>query len=560
MSLVATALLSATPALSATYEVIELQPVEGHKFHFANALNNNGDVIGLAGGSFNFKFYKDAHLNDDTSAGNNTQSTIKELCDISDAEFENSEYDADSTYCIKQILAVNSLSGRYQKVGDVKSFYNASGNQSSEIINLVDYIDEDLQSYTLSNEESLLGINDAGVRVGMASAPFNPISFQQTGENASETPIRLYQQDYTNRGFINIGDTVTELPPVYSQYGGQSAATGISNTNYVSGLISIDIDADFESDVNTQCTGELTPVNMCAWLLQNNALRAGKNAFKIRPVVWQLDETGAVVDTQVYGLGFEETDLFNSTYYGAARSVNDAGIAVGYGSMITEGSSHRIFPMVYKNGEATAITGSLEYFQGFAVDVNNNNIAIGKVDSQSGRKEEFFVYDIDKSAFSTPETFFKGAQSRANAINDNGIVIGEAEYEYTATANQDRRKHGFVYNINTQELDDINNLIECRQDFEIVSMRDINNNNQIVATALKKVEKRDALGAVVIDEATGKAEEEQITIAVLLNPIEGEKENCVAIENPPTKRKGLSMAGFTSALLLGLVAIRRRWF
>lgn len=172
MSLVATALLSATPALSATYEVIELQPVEGHKFHFANALNNNGDVIGLAGGSFNFKFYKDAHLNDDTSAGNNTQSTIKELCDISDAEFENSEYDADSTYCIKQILAVNSLSGRYQKVGDVKSFYNASGNQSSEIINLVDYIDEDLQSYTLSNEESLLGINDAGVRVGMASAPF----------------------------------------------------------------------------------------------------------------------------------------------------------------------------------------------------------------------------------------------------------------------------------------------------------------------------------------------------------------------------------------------------
>lgn len=547
MSILSGIFLTSQDAMAAKYQVTEITPLEDYRQHFAMDIGDNGQMLGVVRDSFNFPYYLEEYLND------LTYSNVS--CEVSDEELSSGVFDVASSNCIKLGLGEQARSPFYQKIGDNKSFINNAG--SAELVNLVDVFDNELNAFTKSNVEHLRAINSQGIAVGRVSAPFVPTMFLQTGDNASSEEIKIWQQEYESRAVVYINGEVRLLEPELTTHGGESDAADISNTGYVAGQTSVSISEANAESIAEDCTGELVPVSVCVW--QKNNLSSSARIYDTRPIVWKLDDSGNVESKQVYDLAFVPTADQTASYYALSTAVNDTGVAVGYGHVFKDNDVLSLQPLVYQNGETKTFMDEDEYAQGFAADINSSNVVIGTVQTviNGAFADEFFVYNIDSGSFTTPNTFYASAESNANSINDSGKIVGEAEYEITT--DDLRRKHGFLYDSVTEEFFDLNDLTECGSIYEIVETKAINNSDQIAATALKLVDRRDALGGVILDD-DGNPEKEQVAVAVLLDPIAGEIDDCTQIENPPIERKGASTSFFLSLGLFGFALLRRRFF
>lgn len=543
---------------AAKYTINEVSQSENYRQSFALDINNSGKVIGAARDSYNFPFYIEPYLSSETGS-------FQGYCALSDAELSSGDFDSSSTGCVKVELARTSAttsriafgsSPFYQKVGDFKSFWG--DETSTTTINVFDIFDDELGDFTRSNVEQIRAINDNDMLVGYSSAPYQKVSFQQTGEDALTDPITVWQQDFVSRAFAVVNNEVIELPSEETLYGGFSAAMDISEANYVAGYEAVDIYSPAMTTVLAACTDEYLPEQVCAW----GYIRSG-SFFEIRPVVWQLDNSGNVISKTQYDIPFTPNEDQTGLYTSRAVAVNDLGVAVGYGHVPynDENSAARDFPVVFQNGTTTEmITDYDDYDRGYALDINNNNIIVGNLDTyfDGTYNNEFFIYDLNSGSLETPTTFYSTAQSTASSINDSGVIVGQAEYEITTS--QTRRKHGFIYDSVKKEFFDINDLTECGSAYEIVETSAINNNGQIAATALKMVDRKNYLGEVLIDPTTGEAYQEQVAVSVMLDPIDGgELEECTEEQEPDYERKGLSLPLTMSLLLSGFVAIRRKF-
>lgn len=544
-SLLATAFIAHSgQAFAAQYEIKEIAPLEKYRQHFSMGLNDSGTVVGVVRDSFNFPFYLESYLED----------TYKTACDLSDAELSSGDFDATSTYCLKSTLAGLS-SPLFQKIGDSKSFIY-SGNETN-LVALTDYVDAELGEYTGSNVEQLNAINSSDIAVGTASAPFIPVDFVITSEEGVETEFKFWQRDYKTRATIYLNGATKLIEPVFSEYGGLTSAVDISNSGYIAGYSSTGLIESAQVSIETDCDGEGAPLLVCVWSKQTSG-----TIYKTKPYIWQIDDTGEVLSSTEFDIAFTPTETQTSNYTATIAAVNEFGVGVGYGHVHSKDNDPIVQfypqPLLFgSEGTKTLIDVDL-YDAGYATDINSSNIVIGKVQTVYNNElnDEFFIYDINNDTFDTPTTFYPTAESTANSINDLGIVVGEAEYEITTESV--RRKHGFIYNINTKSFFDINDLTECNSEFEIVEMKSINNNNQIAATALKRVELRDSNGDIYYDSA-GASYTEQVAVSVLLSPIDsGEIEDCSDIENPKYERKGLSTAPVFILFLSSLLYIRRR--
>jgi len=530
-------------AFAAQYEITEITPLEKYRQHFSMGLNDSGTVVGITRDSFNFPFYLESYL----------ENSYKATCGLSDNELASGDFDASSTSCLKSALADLSTNPLYQKIGDSKSFIN-SGNETSLAI-LTDFEDSELGDYTSSNVEQLNAINSSEIAVGTASAPFETVSFTTTSEAGVETEYKLWQRDYKLRAAVYLSaDNVELIEPTFSDYGGITSAVDISNSGYVAGYSSTALLSSAETAIESDCDGEEQPLMVCVWLKQNSA-----EIYIKRPYIWQINNSGEVESSTEFDLGIEtDTDTDTGTYSATITAVNEFGVGVGYGHVYNSDESVRVQPLLFGNDGTQSLIDNDLYDAGYATDINSTNVVVGKVQTyyDSVLNDQFFVYDTVNDEFQTPSTFYLTAESTANAINDLGKVVGEAEYEITTDTT--RRKHGFIYDITTKEFSDINDLISCNSEFEIVEMKDINNNNQIAATALKLVEYRDAAGDVVYN-TIGEAYTEEIAVSVLLTPIVGgEVEDCSAVDQDNYERKGLSTAPLLLIFLSSLLYIRRR--
>lgn len=552
------AIMMASSVVSAEkYEIIEITPNQKFKQHFAMGMNDLGDVVGLARDSFSFPFYLDTYITTENAA-------LRNRCDISQAELDSGNFDATSTNCLKTQLAnVNTQNGStaygfssaYQKVGDVRSF--VATNNEAEILNIVDVIDEELGDYTLSNNEELTAINNNGVLVGSVSAPYLPQSFTYTNDEGEEVTYRYYGRDFQKRAILKQADNVTLIEPENATYGGVTAAFDISDSGYVAGIESVAINEFFQPLIEGNCDGVQQPVSVCAW-----SYAVANSVFDLRPVVWQVDENQQVIGKVQYDLAFESDDVQADNYGASAVAVNGAGIAVGYGDVPRQTNSNSVttFPLIFQDGETKELLPNrTDYSAGYALDINNNNLIVGKLVKFENLtfKDVAFIYDLNSETLTTPTLFYPKSQGVMTAVNSVGYVVGQAQYE--ATTASVRRKHAFIYNTVNQEIFDLNDLTECNSEYDIVEARDINNNNDVFATAIKMVEKRDANGEVVLDD-NGNAEKEQVTVAVLLKHLPaGEVDDCSDLENPPYERQGLSTSHWLLIPLSFLVVLRRRF-
>jgi hypothetical protein len=141
------------------------------------------------------------------------------------------------------------------------------------------------------------------------------------------------------------------------------------------------------------------------------------------------------------------------------------------------------------------------------------------------------------------------------------MVVGEGEVEFITEGT--RRKNAFLYDMNTQTFNDLNDLIACDAPYIIVGANSINDDNIILANALVNEQARNPNGDLVVD-SDGEPVMVDRVIAVRLNPIpNGIIEDCSnAEEETVIERQGASVSVLTGSLfvvaLLGKLLFRRR--
>jgi hypothetical protein len=289
-----------------------------------------------------------------------------------------------------------------------------------------------------------------------------------------------------------------------------------------------------------------------------------------------LDQSGESVIEQL-GLLVEphvDDERAHSSY---ALAVNTKDVAVGYASgwndeTVTSPSvnqtSNYQYAVVYKNGEVIDLTGDHTNKGGSrAYDINDAGIAVGHITKavNGSAVQKFFYVDttVPKAEIEMvyPDDFFNDSDSTARAINNDGFIVGEGEIEtQNESAQNPRRTAAFVYNINDNVFSNLNKLIPCsmRLTYDIIEARGINDAGIISATAIVKVDRRDANGELMLDESGNSLKEDAVR-AISLEPMADDSETCTAAEEDKVVRKGAGFGVGSLFALISLFGLRRKF-
>lgn len=423
-----------------------------------------------------------------------------------------------------------------------------------------------------TNNEFMMDINDSSVMLAVAGTPFTKQTFlaKATDTEPNPVPVQLWVPESMKwAAYIQSERGKFLVPPPYTEYGGgYSYAKAISNSGYIVGYGSVGLSDSSVADIKAICTGEYTPVALC--YLGNTS------KYQTQAVLWKINpNTGKpeVVRTLKY-LGDKNSNQphslkkYAAIEYGSTPSdVNNQGIAVGasvysnsddirtsyYGDYVYSS----VHAAVFVGDEVLPIVDPTEYLSSSALAINDKDIIVGTANKlmQSYERSKMFVYDYGTNTIKWVADFFETASTVPAAINNQNIVVGKTEVFTAGTST--RRSVGFMADLTANKFYDLNTLVGCSADYTIVAANAINENNVIVATAVKEVDKRDSKGDIVKDNA-GNVLKENVAVAVQLTPIaNGTVDDCSVIKNETYERKGAS-TGLLALLLLPVAYWRRR--
>ena len=263
-------------------------------------------------------------------------------------------------------------------------------------------------------------------------------------------------------------------------------------------------------------------------------------------------------------------DRDNTFYlYTYAFDINEQGIAVGesltgdFVAITRPNSSARAeserVATVFRDGETIELLPRDENIISQAIGINDNNWVTGAVlpPSDTASRSRLFVYNLETEEKVYPEGFFTSGGVTPNAISNNNIVVGSADV--TATNETQRQTTAFMYNIETEELIDLNDLVSCDNTYELVEAVDINENNEIIANARLRTTSKYITGVEILDSA-GETNAVDSIVAVKLSPLSnGTIDDCeVPEDEQPYERQAAStgLLALGGMLLAGL--FRRR--
>ncbi|TXH98580.1 MAG: DUF3466 family protein [Rheinheimera sp.] len=547
---------------AATYQVVELGPIDGYKSSFVSGLNNNNQVVGNLSNRFNYPIdLNSVDFTNTVITGNLTAAEIEEV--------KKGNISAKALTVLTSYLQTSSTVYTTQR-------FAATYPARLDTRQLV-RIRETAEVQT--NNEYLLGINDLNQMIGYATAPFTRQSF--TPAATTTTPNPVTQQLWVPSPMHMAGVIFTDkgkyiLPPSYTDYGGgYSVGRGLNNTGKVIGYGSSNMAADIQTSIAKACDGSTEPKDLCFF---RNAVG---NAYETRGMVWQLDADGKPGTPQLLGFlgdknsgkAHTRTEYPAVTYTSTPNDINDHGLVVG-ASMYSDSDDiryylidaftgrdevyHAFHATIFDGAELKSFIDTKEWSSSYATGVNNKNIITGYAvkNINSTDRNRFFVYDYNTQKLTFPADLFASASTAPEAINDNNLIVGTTESATAGTST--RRNVGFLYDINANTFKDINTLLSCKSAYTIVTATDINEKNVIVATAIKEVERRDVKGELVKDSA-GNVLKEEIAVAVQLNPIaNGSIDNCDNSAEQTYERQGASFGLFGLLALLPLALRRRR--
>ena len=233
------------------------------------------------------------------------------------------------------------------------------------------------------------------------------------------------------------------------------------------------------------------------------------------------------------------------TRSGSANSVNAAGQVVGWAFSEEEISREHALLWDPATPELSTDLGTLGGYSSNALSINDAGIIVGITETSVDFFENeslAFIYDSSATTpvmikipeFSDHEDF---TSSAAYSINNNNLVVGTAQIGLGATP----IKTAYLYDFNNDVLTDLNNMVDCSLDWNLIIARDINDNGSIVGTG-------------VVDG--------EVHSFLLIPTGDIEPTNCVALRkqvvDDAKDSKSSGGLGFFTLFLLGLFSIGRK--
>ncbi|MBU2876819.1 DUF3466 family protein [Aliiglaciecola lipolytica] len=452
-------------------------------------------------------------------------------------------------YSYIQSFAENQL---YQQISTQNGFI-ATESDSQELHGF-DSVDSSTDDYSNSTFVDLQGINDFGYAVGYGFDGFYTLDYI----NEDIDDVTYVLNDFYVRGFAYIdGDTVA-LPPPDTTAGGLSYAFDINDSNQVVGYGTTELVSDeFAQSVEDCADDEVradVPEESCLRSLSIELNSSVTTISQRRGIIWQVDERGSVTDTYVLPMLIEPDSSDETVYSSTAVAINDYGVAVGESpdyyldttTLITSAA-------IYIDDEVTTINQDESVYSSSATAINNDNIVVGYASKlvQGSLVNKFFVHDVDADVTEYPDDFYTTANSYATDINNQNMIIGYGDSELTTSGTS--RTGAFLYDYRNDLFNEINTLLECNSEYNIVEVHGINDDNTIVATATVTEASRNLSGEIIYDDYGAEIETTHY-VAVKLEPISGGSiDNCDALE-AEVERQGGSL--FWLLIITPLAIIR----
>lgn len=591
-------MLNLSAAQAAVYDIVEIGDVPEVRFTAAAAMNDAGEVV-FNGGISSANLASSSEPSFSGFFSGDGRSYYDFPLDLDAIDFTSEaavaalteEQIADAMNGITDAVSLSILMSQNfarQPKGLALPYFKATNADAQNII---------LRDFTAApargNSEYLYDINNQSVAVGIASTPFTKQSF--TPAPTEETPEPKAQVVWNPEGAMVLGTVVkngvvTTIPAPYQEMGGgYSLAQAISNTGYIAGVASIGMTEEFKTKVLEKCDGTTQPIAVCQHneiaaspafmdvlnpLVFNSAITSTFNYYQRAGMLWQLSGD-TLSEPEILGyLGDKNTGLpyvgenaiDNINYVSRPNDVNDNGIAVGW-SVYSDSSREVNFNIgagqaiktiersyqasLFADGQVLPLVDPVEWSRSGAVAINNNNIVVGGAIKiiNSNQRTKMFIHDYNLGTTDFVEGFFLSSTTIPRAINDNNIIVGKAEAILANTTT--RRDRAFIMDLADNSFKDLNTYLDCNSPYTLVDAMSINNQGQILATALVEKEQRDIKGNLVLD-AAGNPIKANLTTTVILNPIaNGEPENCGAIEDNYSRKSG----SFSFAWLLGLALL-----
>jgi uncharacterized membrane protein len=547
-------LLTLSVAHSAQYQVVELPLGETGVASFPTAINADGKVAVNVQNPYNLPI--DVSLIDFE-----TQALIDNLTDI-DAARAGDLNEEDYALLFSFISSANGSSPNqfFQQLPTNLSYL--VDENTIQFIPGYDQISAETNAYSFSADTNIRGLNDAGDTVGSGEDIFTPVEYT----NESGADLTYVVNGFRTRAFATVNEVTVELAPIDVTAGGVSTAYGINNSHQVAGFVSVEIASESFQTAAENCTDDELradiPIESCLQTIMNSvSVTNFQGLFQNRGMIWQLDELGNIVDTQELGLLFTPEADDEGIYISRALAINDNGVAVGSSSDFYQDSENvSIYAAIYEGANVLPITNDDEYFSSTAIDINDNNQVVGHgFKSINGTtRSKFFIHDMNSNETTFPDDFFQGSSSVATAINNNGIVVGYGQVDFSTTVQ--RRNEGFIYDHVTQEFQNINALLACDSAYNITQINGINDLNELSATAVINKPARSIITGEILLDSDGSEILVATIVAVKLLPIGGGSiEDCEGFDAIPD-RKGASISYFyILAFLLFGIRIRRKY-
>lgn len=500
-----------------------------------------------------------------------------DLDDLSDAEYR----------AIRNLL--NSTSGRganpaYQPLGErISHLFDGQVT----VLDGFDRIDPETNRETDSVNVLASDINTRQIVVGQASEPYE----RRLTTDLSGDDVYYFMRDSFPRAFAWVNGSVNFFQGNDDLYlGGTSNAVAINENNQVVGYAAIastqaltdritacqtppaaseDGDSDDDDNDNgSHLSNE--ELQTCVWRFWYNyevhaLAQSGARSpiFIEQAYLWEVDDNGELLNKQHLG-AFEprppepdedsdEEPEEPQPLTSRAYDINNEGVAVG----------RAVRPITFPNGSyATAYKATVyrdgriipveedddtNNFPSSAVAINDNGIIAGYRLQFTGTQNvnRLFIADVNnlEAGITTPQGFFDTSNWQPKAINNHNQIVGQGQRSIDGA----RTQVGFLYDMDSDEIVDLNTLLPCNSGYRIVDAYDINDAGDILALATTQV-------AIPVD---GNDESDQRMRTVRLQA--GSVEAC-GVELEPYERQGAAvhplLAGFIA--LISVLITRRR--
>lgn len=534
------------------YEIVEVGTLPSAFSSVGRDINDSGVVAGFGYDLLNLLIRTDL-LDPESEVFDG----IDDLTNLSSSEYR---YVRDYLSSPNGVLS-NSL---FQKVGITEGFvFDGSFLSLNEAF---DVIEPNTGTLTQSNSFYPQSIDNSGNSIGTVQSPFLE-ELGQTSEGDEQnyfTPERLQSAYWSNGSaltYLTGNDDVI--------FGGVSQAYSINEVGQVVGFASLEnrdflesgyedcIAEEVENSDGEMVPNDQIPLGACIYQIWSSAEYNSNGRMPLyeeRAYLWELDANGNVLNKRSLGKSFEIPEDVAGVVRSAAIDVNVDGVAVGSTEFISGGNTSSFADIYTEEGAQRILPDDTSgYRASHGALINDNGYIVGWAFQflSTSFRSRMFITTIDgvgvEENITFPSGFFADSSWTPNDLNNQNQIVGRAEREQLQSQ---RRTVGFVYDIETDTINDLNDLIPCDSGYRIIEATAINEQGEILVSAMTEYE-------TTVD---GRDYEGESVQTLVLRPSESVSP-CTS-DADKQERKGASMSpiqlGFLS--LLGVIAFitRRR--